>query len=67
MPMRKALIIDQEDIDTFAEIRHSIVSMGAVVALYRKQRIMAQDAMDRIIKDIERADTALNKFWSSGL
>ena len=67
MPMRKALIIDQEDIDTFAEIRHSIVAMGAVVALYRRRRIMACDAMDRIIKDIEKADTALNKFWSSGL
>ncbi len=65
--MRKALIIDQEDIDTFAEIRHAIVSAGATVALYRRQRIMACDAMDKIIKEIEKADTALNRFWSSGL
>jgi hypothetical protein len=65
--MRKALIIDQEDIDTFSDIRHAIVSMGAVVALYRKQRIMAQDAMDRIVKDVEKADGALNKFFTSGL
>ena len=67
MPMRKALIIDQEDIDTFSEIRHSIVSMGAIVVRYRKKTMKVKDAFEEIAKQIGKADEALNKFWRSGL
>ncbi len=65
--MRKALILDEHDIDTFSEVRHALVAMGVVRGLYKAGKIHAADAMDRILDQLMKADDAFSKFWKSGL
>jgi hypothetical protein len=67
MPMRKALILDQKDIDTFSDVRSAIVSMGAKAKLYQRGVIGATETLEFILEQVKKADDALSKFYTSGL
>jgi hypothetical protein len=65
--MEKALILNNADFEKFSEIRHAIVAMGATIALHRRGSMTTEEALNRIVAEIKKADDAIGILSIGGL
>lgn len=75
MPMRKAIILDQKDINRFGTIREVSVSLPALLILWKRDRYLAQtnkkaleNLIDEKIKDDEikaNLRQAIDQLWGA--